>query len=131
MAQTQKKRMTDNPLTVAGIVGIGTLAVMAVAVALTGPSTENPVGGTPASAAIEMADAVDGIRMSGGEPAQADADDAVVTDNADSDTGLNLDTSRVVDNDSGEANEPDGGAAPFYPTPSGPEGRDGNAFTTE
>ena len=44
-----------------------------------------------------------------------------------------LDTSVVVDPDAGAKGgpDPDGGAAPFNPTPSGPEGSDGDPLTTE
>lgn len=37
----------------------------------------------------------------------------------------------VDDPDDGQPNEPDGGAGEFYPTPSGPEGRDDDPLTTE
>lgn len=62
------------------------------------------------------------------EGAEASKMSAASEENADagSDTGLTL----VDDPDNGQPNEPDGGAQSFYPTPSGPEGRDDDPFTT-
>ncbi|MFZ3585293.1 hypothetical protein ACOI1H_24680 [Loktanella sp. DJP18] len=68
-------------------------------------------------------------------PEAALIDETVVPPDPDdpvrSDTDMEIDL--VVDPDAGMKSgpDPDGGAAPFYPKPSGPEGTDGNAFTTE
>jgi hypothetical protein len=68
-------------------------------------------------------------------PEAASIDETVVPPDPDdpvrSDTDMEINL--VVDPDAGmkSAPDPDGGAAPFYPKPSGPEGTDGNAFTTE
>ncbi len=68
-------------------------------------------------------------------PEAASIDETVVPPDPDdpvrSYTDMEIDL--VVDPDAGMKSgpDPDGGAAPFYPKPSGPEGTDGNAFTTE
>lgn len=104
---------------------------------------ETPAGEEPAQdldgSAVDPDD-TEGLTTPTGEGAEEGADvgpvpgeddESTASEGATEEEESDLDTSTVVDPDGGQEDEPDGGAEPFNPTPSGPAGSDGDALTND
>lgn len=127
------------------ISAVAVVVLIAIVIAFAESGSEGADHGSAEEYAGEEAEA--------GLAADGDAGDADVTPaGEDADENMGLDgTAEVVEgddaapevieegaedivadpDDGGAGTEPDGGAEPFFPTPSGPGGSDGNALTTD
>ncbi|SEW40269.1 hypothetical protein SAMN04488515_2690 [Cognatiyoonia koreensis] len=139
-----------NPLTLVVGMGAGVAILIAIGIAMTeGPSgSQVGVAESPTQTSIEAtvpadipqnADIVEPV--SGRNATPADTDEFTTAIPAGSDTNTSAETETpagvdpqpVVDPDEGakQRGTTEGDMGSFYPTVSGPEGRDGDPFTTE
>ena len=158
---TTDRTLTTHPAFMMAILGVGVAVIIGIAVwAVEGGKSDYDPATTEMTAESMAQDGETIEEMSGEAVSPEDtadlttpvpdsqpeedlsemsAEDAAVAEGgpqeeeAPAESGTDLDTSVVVDPDAGtnDGPEPDGGAAPFNPTPSGPEGSDGDPLTTQ
>lgn len=147
MAYFQSDNSTgQNPIFIGAGLFVGVALVIALVVAWAeGPGAAQV--GAPESPQIQQMNAADGAQSEANSPPVEELSGNAVTpeetgafvapaedseNTRDMETPSGLETDLVVDPDDGAKGgaDPDGGAAPFYPTPSGPEGRDGDPLTS-
>ncbi len=146
---TENQGPTQHPMFIFGVLSVATIAILAALLWASQEPTGTTVGAPAAPENTEMSTIderstdtlqVPVVETSGSFVSPEDVDPLTTPvsgteageTQADIQTSSELRTDLVVDPDRGAKGgpDPDGGAAPFYPTPSGPEGRDGDPFTT-